>query len=71
MAVDITDIVVAGVGFLIAALMIPMCMSMAVSTSVIGWNPAVVTLFQVLLPILYLIGTALVFIPKMGSGKKE
>jgi hypothetical protein len=71
MTVEAGEIVYAGVGFLLVALLTPMVMSMLVSTSTVSWNPAVVTLWQVLLPILYMIGTGLYFIPKMGSGKKE
>ena len=64
-AINIDEIIYAGVGFLLAALLTPMVMGMAISTSTVSWNPAVVTIWQVLLPILYMIGTGLYFIPKI------
>jgi len=66
-AINIDEIIYAGVGFLLVALLVPMVMQMVVSTSIVSWNPAVVTIWQVLLPILYMIGTGIYFILKLGK----
>lgn len=63
-----------GVLFLVAAITIPIGMQQIVGTSTTSagghaWNPAVVTMWQVLLPVLVLIGIAIMFVPKFG-GKK-
>jgi hypothetical protein len=58
----------AGIGFLLIGILTPIGMQYIVNTGAWGntssWNAAVVTVFQVLLPILYIIGAALYFIPK-------
>ncbi len=53
---------------LAAAIMIPIGMQQIVGTSTTGWNSAVVTLWQVLLPVLMIIGIAILFIPRGNKG---
>lgn len=69
MAVSANDIIYAGIGFLLVAILTPIAMSTLVGTSTTSWNSAVVTLFQVLVPVLYMIGVGLYFIPKFRGGK--
>lgn len=69
MAINANDIIYAGIGFLLVALLSPIAMGMLVTTSTTSWNSAVVTIFQVLLPVLYMIGVGLYFIPKIKGGK--
>ena len=52
---------------MLVALFVPMVMQMVVSTSTVSWNPAVITIWQVLLPILCMIGTGIYFILKLGK----
>jgi len=69
MAIDTNEIIYAGIGFLLVCILTPIAMGTLVSTSTSSWNAAVITLFQVLLPVLYMIGVGLHFIPKMRGGK--
>ena len=71
MTVSANEIIYAGVGFLLVAILAPIAIGMDVSISTVNWNPAVVTIWQVLLPIVYMIGTGIYFIPKIRGGKEE
>ena len=55
------------VALLCAAIMIPIGMQQVVSGSTTGWNGAVVTLWQVLIPVLMIVGIAILFIPRGGK----
>jgi len=61
------DIVVLGVCFIMSAIMIPLAMQQLILTTTGTWNSAVTTLWQVLLPILMIVGLAILFIPKITS----
>ena len=64
MAVSAYDIIGIAIGFLLVAVLTPIGMGTIVGTTTTLWNASVVTIFQVLLPILYLVGASLYFIPK-------
>lgn len=75
MAIKAQDIIMAAVGFLLVAILTPMGMTTIVSTNstfnqtgVAATYAAVYTIFTILVPILYLIGCALYFIPKIREG---
>ncbi|MDH7607705.1 MAG: hypothetical protein QHH12_08150 [Candidatus Bathyarchaeota archaeon] len=57
-------IVLLAVGFLLVAVLTPIAMEQVVGANVTGWNAAVKTIFQVLLPILFVIGVAIRYIPR-------
>ena len=57
-------IVMLAVGFLLVAIMTPIAMEQIVGANTTGWEASVKTIFQVLLPILYIIGIAIWYIPK-------
>ncbi len=59
------DIVLIVVGLFIAAILLPPALTSLATASTTGWNPAVVTIVEVLLPILAVIGIALYFMPKL------
>lgn len=67
MGVSASDIILTAVGFLLVAILTPLAMTQIVGTSTTSWNSAVITIFQILLPVLYIIGAALHFIPKTGG----
>jgi Na+-driven multidrug efflux pump len=76
MAVSSHDIVMAAVGFILITIMTPIGMAIVVATnSTFGVSTAtaastwasVYTLFTVLLPVLYIVGAAIFFIPKIGK----
>lgn len=50
------------VGLLVAALLLPMALNEIGNTTTTTWEPAVGTIFTVLLPILAVIGVAIYFI---------
>jgi uncharacterized membrane protein len=67
MAVNPKEVIGMAIGFVIVAIISPMAMGVLVGTTTTSWNASVVTLFQVLMPVLYFIGAALYFIPRVGK----
>lgn len=63
-AITAGTIVMLAVGFLLVAILTPIAMDEIVGANVTGWNASVKTIFSVLLPILYIIGVAITYIPK-------
>jgi len=59
-------VITIAVGFLLVAILFPMAMESVMNATTTNWNAAVITIFQVLLPILVIIGVAIRYIP---SGK--
>jgi len=66
--VEINDVVLMSVSFLLMAVLGPIALEELYAANVTGWDAAVKTMFQVLLPILWVIGVAIGYIPR---GKKE
>jgi len=66
--VSIRDVILFAIGFVLVAIMTPIGMEQIVGANTTGWNASVKTIFTVLLPILYVIGAALVFIPNIRGG---
>ena len=62
--VNAGTIVMLAVGFLLVAILTPIGMTEVVGANTTGWASSVKTIFTVLLPILYIIGVALYYIPK-------
>lgn len=61
---DVTNAVVyLSVMFLLVAILTPIAMNEIVAANTTGWQSSVVTIFNVLLPILFIIGMALYFVP--------
>ena len=52
------------VSLLVAAIMIPIGMQQIVGATTTSWNAAVVTLWQVLIPVLMIVGIAILFVPR-------
>ena len=67
MAVSSHDIIYASIGFILMVILTPIGMALVVATTTTSWNAAVITMFQVLIPVLYIVGCALYFIPKIGK----
>jgi len=61
------EIVMLAIGFFLVAILAPIAMSEIVGANTTGWPPAVTTIFTILLPILFIIGVAIHYIP----GKRE
>jgi hypothetical protein len=68
MGLSINDVVLMAVSFLLVAVLGPIAINEVMGANVTGWSAAVKTIFQVLLPILWIIGVAIAYIPKKGSG---
>jgi len=74
MAVSSHDIIMAAVGFILISIMTPIGMAIIVATNTTfgatgtaATYASVYTIFTVLLPVLYIIGAAIFFIPKIGK----
>lgn len=60
-------IVMLAVGFLLVAILTPIAMEQLIGANTTGWNAAVKTIFTVLLPVLYIIGVAISYVPRGGK----
>ncbi len=61
----VETVILVVIGFFVAAILLPPALTQIYSASTSGWNSAVVTIFQVLLPVLAVIGIALYFLPRL------
>jgi len=66
--INIGTIIMLAIGFLLVAILTPIAMDQVVGANTTGWNAAVKTIFTVLLPILFVIGVAIRYIPRGGPG---
>jgi len=66
-AVGIGDVVIMAVSFLLVAILGPIAIGEVAGANTTDWESSVVTMFQVLLPILWVIGVAIAYVPR---GKK-
>jgi len=64
MSVSINDIVLMAVSFLLVAILGPIAIGTIANTTTTSWNASVVTMFQTLLPILWVIGVAIAYVPR-------
>ena len=66
---DVTagEIVVLAVGFLLVAILTPIAMTELVGANTTGWQTAVKTIFTTLLPILYIVGVAIRYVPRKNA----
>jgi hypothetical protein len=64
MGLSINDVVLMAVSFLLVAVLGPIAIGTVMNATTTGWGTAVKTIFQVLLPILWIIGVAVAYIPK-------
>jgi hypothetical protein len=65
--ISISDVVMMAISFLLVAVLGPIAIGTVVNASTTGWNSAVKTIFQVLLPIIWIIGVAIAYIPRKGK----
>lgn len=62
MEISARNIVLSAVGFLLVAILTPIAMGELVDANTTGWQASVVTVFTIVLPIVYIIGIAYGFI---------
>lgn len=62
MDINAKNIILSAVGFLLVAILTPIAMGQLVDANTTGWQASVVTVFTVVLPIVYIIGIAYAFI---------
>jgi len=68
---DVGTIVMLAVGFLLTAILTPIGMDQIVGANTTGWATSVKTMFSTLLPILYVIGVAILYIPGGAERRKR
>ena len=56
-------IVMLSVSFLLAAILFPIAYAQIYGATTTKWNAAVVTIFQILAPILFIVGLAIRYVP--------
>jgi hypothetical protein len=64
MAVGINDIVLMAVSFFLVAILGPIALGTIANATTTSWNASVVTVFQVVLPIIWAIGVAIKYVPR-------
>lgn len=67
---DLKFVILSAVGFLLATMLVPLGMNEITATNMTGWQPAVSTIYTILLPILFIVGVAIGFI-KTDSRRKS
>jgi small-conductance mechanosensitive channel len=60
-------IIIMAIGFLLLGILTPIAMTQIITACSTTWGTATFTIFTVLLPILFLVGVAIRFIPKGGE----
>lgn len=65
--ISASEIVMLAVGFLLVAILTPIAMTELVGANTTGWQASVVTIFSTLLPVLYIVGVAIRYIPRRGD----
>lgn len=65
--VKIEQVVGLTIGIILIAVLLPIGIDLLVNMTTTDWDPAVVTLLQVVLPILAVIGLVATFIPKIDN----
>lgn len=68
MAVSAKEIILISVAFVLIAVMVPIGMTQVLAANTTGWDASVKTIFVTLLPVIFIIGAALYFIPRLGKG---
>lgn len=67
MALGMRNVAEIAVSFFLVAILGPIGIGYIANATTVNWDPAVTTIFQVLLPILWAIGIAITYIPKRGD----
>lgn len=65
MGLDVDDVIIMAVSFFLVAILGPIAIGQLYNATTTSWNTSVVTIFQVVLPILWVIGVAVAYIPKI------
>ena len=68
MGLSINDVVIMAVSFLLVAILGPIAIGEIANATTSNWNASVVTMFQTLLPILWVVGVAIAYVPKYRKG---
>ena len=67
MGLGIHDVVIMAVSFLLVAVLGPIAIGTIANTTTTSWNASVITIFKVLMPIIWIIGVAIKYVPKGGD----
>lgn len=63
-AVSAGEVVTLAVSFFLVAILGPIALGEVANASTVNWEASVVTMFQIVLPILWVIGVAIKYIPR-------
>lgn len=62
--IGMRDVVVMAMSFFLVAILGPIAISEIAGANTTAWEASVVTIFQVLLPVLWVIGVAVKYVPR-------
>jgi len=69
MGIGIRDVIIMAVSFFLVAILGPLAIGTIANSSTTNWTAGVKTMFQVLLPVVWVIGVAIAYLPRGGKGK--
>ena len=61
---ELRDVVLMAVSFFLVAILGPLAIGTVANTTVVNWTATTIITFQVLLPIIWVIGVAIKYIPR-------
>jgi len=67
MGIGVRDVVIMAVSFLLVGVIGPIAIGTIANTTTTSWNASVVTIFKTLLPIIWVIGVAIAYLPRRGK----
>ena len=67
MAISMHDVIFMAVSFFLVAVLGPLAIGTIANTTTTNWNASVVIIFQTLLPIIWVIGVAIKYVPRGGD----
>ena len=67
MAISMHDVIIMAVSFFLVAVLGPLAIGTVANATTTNWTASTITVFQVLLPIIWVIGVAIKYIPRGGK----
>jgi len=61
---DMHDVIIMAISFFLVAILGPLAIGTIANTTVVNWTATTIITFQILLPIIWVIGVAIKYVPK-------
>ena len=67
MAIGMHDVIIMAISFFLVAVLGPLAIGTVANTTTTNWTASTIIVFQVLLPIIWVIGVAIKYVPRGGK----